>query len=157
MTSVINNENENLIFVQNEANKENCHNNMDEFINNQINIAKNHSKSKQIQANQINKGLNVLDPNNNCIKKAITFNQTKPETKIENINSEYNPFIGVNSNFIFPNYNNINNNNNIFDVNPNSNENVDQENMDFSSNTSQDITHLALSQSTFQAPRTARQ
>ena len=139
MTSVINNENENLIFVQNEANKENCHNNMDEFINNQINIAKNHSKSKQIQANQINKGLNVLDPNNNCIKKTITFNQTKPETKIENINSEYNPFIGVNSNFIFPNYNNINNNNNIFDVNPNSNENVDQENMDFSSNNSQDI------------------
>ena len=126
MTSIINNENENIVFVQNEANKENCHNNMDEFINNQINIAKNHSKSKQIQVNQINKGLNVLDPNNNCIKKPNSFIQNKPETKNENLNFVYCPFMELSSNYFFPQNGNYNSNNNLNAVNPNANENEEK-------------------------------
>jgi hypothetical protein len=137
MTSIINNENENIIFVQNEANKENCHNNMDEFINNQINIAKNHSKSKQIQANQINKGLNVLDPNNNCIKKPNSFIQNKPETKNDkNQNLLYYPFMELDSNYIFSKNDNYNSNN-ILNANQNANKN--EEKIESMSNNSDDI------------------
>ena len=106
MTSIINNENENLNLMPNNTNKENCPNNLDEFINSQINIAKNH-KIKQNQ-NQINKGLAVLDQNNNLIKKSNTFNLIKPE--IKNEKSNYNPLLELNSNLVFPDFNN-----NIFD------------------------------------------
>ena len=117
MTSM--NENENMLLIESESNKENCHNNLDEFINNQINIAKNHSKSKQTQ---INKGLNVLDPNNNCIKKQNSVISNKPENKMDksntNSNKNYNPLRELNFNEIFP----IFKNNNIFDINNNENE-----------------------------------
>ena len=107
MTSIINNENENINVMPNNTNKENCPNNLDEFINNQINIAKNH-KIKQNQ-NQINKGLAVLDQNNNLIKKSTTFNLVKPEIKKEKSNN--NPLLELSSHLILPNLNK----NNIFD------------------------------------------
>lgn len=130
MTSMINNENENI-----DANKENCHNNLDEFINKQINIAKNHSKVLQ---NQINKGLNELDQNNNCIKQSITINPKSKEIKD-----------GLNSNI---NYNNLideapsniskNANNNIFNnielIESNDEDNEKEDNMEICSNLDED-------------------
>jgi len=106
MTSIINNENENINLEPNNMNKENCPNNLDEFIYNQINIAKNH-KNKQNQ-NQLNKGLGVLDQNNNLIKKSTTFNLIMQEAKKEKLNN--NPLLGINSDIAF-----LNLNNNIFD------------------------------------------
>ena len=106
MTSITNNENENINLKASNTNKENCPNNLDEFINNQINIAKNH-KIKQNQS-QINKGLAIVDQNNNLTKKTITFKLTKPEIKNEKLNN--NPLLDLNSNLVFPNLNN-----NIFD------------------------------------------
>ena len=92
MTSFVNNENENINLEPKNENKENFHGNLDEFINNQLNIAKDH-KLKQKQE-QINKGLGVLDQNNNCIKKLPSVNISNPESineQFQNITQNYNP------------------------------------------------------------------
>ena len=92
MTSFVNNENENINLEPKNENKENFHGNLDEFINNQLNIAKDH-KLKQKQE-QINKGLGVLDQNNNCIKKLPSVNKSNPESineQFQNITQNYNP------------------------------------------------------------------
>lgn len=100
MTSIANKENEKINLAYGNENKENAHNNLDDLINKQINIAKNH-KEKQ---NLIKKGLNVIDQNNNCIKKTITFN---PENN-NKIGTNYNPLLDNLNNNIFDNENIIN-------------------------------------------------
>ena len=105
MTSTINNENENVIIAKKHENKENVHTNLDDFINKQINIAKNH-KVKQNQE-QINKGLGILDQNNNCIKKSTTAILTNKEAINENnpytiFPPDYNPLIHKSNYLIYP-------------------------------------------------------
>ena len=107
MTSLINKENENICTKVDNSNKENCQNNLKEIINKQINISKNHSKEKQ---SQINKGLNVIDQNNNCIKKSSTFNPINTKTIDENKNSSISSnskysLIDNNSNNFFQGFN----------------------------------------------------
>ena len=109
MTKLINNENNNMILSENMANKENLHNNLEDFINKKNIPAKNHTK---IQINPITKGLSILDQNNNCIKKTENPNAINAPCMI--------PLrLDINSKCILPNLNN-----NIFN-NPNLiNENI---------------------------------
>ena len=94
MTSIINNGNENNMEIIDENNKENCHNNLDEFINKQIKIAKDHSKIKQ---DKINKGLKTLDQNIDYLKNSTTVNHIRDETNIDNQNSKTSPLKENNS------------------------------------------------------------
>ena len=141
MTSNVNNENANMNIISKDDNKENFHNNLDEFINKQIIIAKNH-KVKQNQE-QISKGLGILDQNNNCIKRSTTFNLINPEV----IKEKPNLLMPIGLNPLFLKENLINpklKNNNIFD-NSNSNnkaeENllINKDKMELSSKSNSDI------------------
>ena len=142
MTSTENNENININIVPKDENKENFHNNLDEFINKQINIAKNH-KAKQNQE-QITKCLGVLDQNNNCIKRTGALNVLNPEV----INEKPNLLMPLDINALFLKNNLLNpncNNNNIFDYsNSNNNDeenpqNISKEIIDLSSKSNSEI------------------
>ena len=113
MSSSINKENENISTKVDDTNKENCPNNLDDINKNQIKISKNQPKKNK---SQIKKGLNVLDQNNNRIKKPSTINQIKTQTIDENINSNITSkysLIDINSNYFFQgfDYNNFDNTN----------------------------------------------
>ena len=110
MTSIVNDENENMNIEPKNENKENCHVNLDEFINNQLNIAKDH-KIKQKQE-QINKGLGILDQNNNCTRRTTSVNGSNPQAineQFPNISQNYNPLNPLNYKSKF-NYQRIYNN-----------------------------------------------
>ena len=121
MTSIVNQENENMNLEPKNENKENFHGNLDEFINKQLNIAKDH-KVKQKQE-QINKGLAILDQNNNCIKRTTSVNISNPEANNEsfpNVLHNYNPLNPLNLKSKYcANYQNIYNN--IMNINEESN------------------------------------
>ena len=85
MTTISNKENENILFFQPNDEVQD-QNNLDEYIDKQIKQAKNHSKALKQQ--QVNKGLNILDQNNNCIK----INPNKPPQN----NTTNNPLIQIN-------------------------------------------------------------
>ena len=135
MTSIIKDENSNMNLKSKNENKENFHGNLDEFINKQINIAKDH-KVKQKQE-QINKGLGILDQNNNLIKRITPVNVSKSQginEQIQNIPQNYNPLNPLNFKSKF-NYEraikNISENANLMNINEESNNSkINNNNMD---------------------------
>ena len=103
MTSITKKENAKKNRIYKGENKENSHINLDEYINKQINIAKNHKEKQNLK----NKGLGIIDQNNNCIKKTITFNPKNNNQSGESYNPLLDNPIDINNN-IFDNENILN-------------------------------------------------